>query len=375
MTTRQQALALVSWLRVNNLTGMDHPEANYRNLRNCLIGHALSDKDHPSLPLISSAIFCCIAERLGLQASCCAFPSHVHAAVHSPPGSTLDGEARGVDYTESMYLDPYGSIDEVTIEDLRGRLVEFGWSQGTGAFLKPTPVSIIVQRTAQNIKGTYSAIRSLNSGAERERELKQLRTGYPDLNSQLANYATMWADLMVKQASSIHWDVNMDTFLNRFALSYSEDIWIVEKYLLPLYDLSTSAQPQRQRQDWENVRVIIDMLRNLDAREPVVTRRYTQEIIRRVKYKIGQVFRHKRYRYIGIINGWSMESSTGLPTPFYMTQDEATNQTSSDGEPQSVTGPPKTYYTCLSVSCYPRLDGSIALTSHEQETRGGPSPR
>ncbi len=84
-------LALVGWLRSNNLTGMDSPEANYRNLRNCLIGHALSEDDHPSLPIISSAIFCCVAERVGLTSSCCSIPSHVHATVFAAPGQTLTG--------------------------------------------------------------------------------------------------------------------------------------------------------------------------------------------------------------------------------------------------------------------------------------------
>jgi hypothetical protein len=91
LSTRQKALALARWLRAHNLTGMDNPHENYRNLRNCFIGHALSDPDHPSLPIISSAIFTCVAQRLGLKAFCLAFPNHVHAAVYAPAGQDLDG--------------------------------------------------------------------------------------------------------------------------------------------------------------------------------------------------------------------------------------------------------------------------------------------
>ncbi|KAK5653532.1 hypothetical protein OQA88_8791 [Cercophora sp. LCS_1] len=352
-STRQKALHLVRWLRLNNLTGMDEPETNYRNLRNCLIGHALSDPSHPSLPIISSAIFCCVADRLGMLSACCAFPSHVHASVFAPAGFTLDGVELPdpSDPPESMYLDPYGSSEEVTLADLRERLVEFGWNLGAEAFLKATPVTIIVQRTAQNIKGAYSTIRSLERSYTRETEMKRLRRGHPDLNLEAASYSAMWAELMVKQTSSAHWDANLDAFLNRFALSWSEDAWIVEKYLVPLYDRFTASQPQRQRRGWENVRAILNMLSNLDNRQPTVSRRYTQEIQERVKYKIGQVFRHKRYQYVGVINGWATNGTTALPMPHYLATEEA-QQDGAGTEEEGVTdnarqGPGKTYYTCL----------------------------
>ncbi len=351
MSTREKALSLVRWLRTNNLTGMDAPEPNYRNLRNCLIGHALSDERHPSLPIISSAIFCCVGERLGLTCSCCAFPSHVHASVIAPPGLTLDGEEETNPNAEmeSMYLDPYGSDEEVTVSDLRVRLVEFGWTQGAEAFLKTSPVPIIVQRTAQNIKATYSRVQSLPDGDPAELEMKRLRAGHPDLNLEAAVYASMWAELMMKQTTSLHWDTNLDAFLNRFALSWSEDAWIVEKYLLPLYDRFIESQPhQRQRAGWENVRAILGMLDNLDNRQPTVNRRYTQEIRSRVQYKIGQVFRHRRYQYIGIINGWAAMGTTALPTPHYLTTEDAEEEAANEAEPaESRRRIAKTYYTCL----------------------------
>ncbi|KAK1753508.1 Transglutaminase-like superfamily-domain-containing protein [Echria macrotheca] len=335
MSTRQKALVLVSWLRRQNLTGMDHAELNYRNLRNCLIGHALSEEEHSSLPIISSAIYCSIAERVGLDASCCAFPSHVHAAVHSPLGETLDGDQRDETFSEIMYLDPFGSSEEVTIQDLRERLVEFGWREGTDAFLKPTPVSVIVQRTVQNIRETYSTYRSLEGTGQRQREyeLSRLRSGIPGLNMDLAAYAVKWAELMIRPANSDHWGLGLDLFLHRFALTYKEDIWLIEKYLLPLYDQSLATQPGRQRESWENVRTVIEILENLDSRLPVPSRRYTREIEQRVLYKVGQVFRHRRYGYIAIINGWALKGS-GLVTTEPMPE---------DGDSSG----PKTFYSCM----------------------------
>ena len=353
MSTREKALCLVRWLRAKNLTGMENQEANYRNLRNCFIGHALSEDKHESLPIISSAIFCCVAERLGIRASCCAFPSHVHASVLAPAGQTLDGAYVDDPNAEldSMYLDPYGSDEEVTLEDLRSRLVEFGWTQGPEAFLKASPVPIIVQRTAQNIKASYSQIQSLSDDDPTEYGMKRLRTGHPDLNLEAAMYASMWADLMVKQATNAHWDTNLYQFLNRFALSWGEDAWIVEKYLVPLYDtfINSQAQP-RQRAGWESVHDILAMLHNLNNRQPDVHRRYTEEIHSRVLYKIGQVFRHKRYNYIGIINGWTASNIQPLPTPHYLTAEEADDESyDASVDPSGVKKSPRTYYTCLYV--------------------------
>ncbi|KAK1830543.1 hypothetical protein QBC39DRAFT_353834 [Podospora conica] len=353
-TTRQKALSLVRWIRERNLTGMDNPEADYRNLRNCFIGHALSDDRHESIPIISAAIFCCVAERLGLTSSLCAFPSHAHASVFSTPGFTLDDIKVDVgtpsSEMECMYLDPFGSDHEVNMDDLRDRFIEFNWALGAEAFLKASPVTIIVQRTAHSIRDTHATIQHVAVDTAREKDMKRLRSGHPDLNLEAAHYAAMWAELMMKQSSSFHWGTNLDAFLNRFALSWSQDAWIVEKYLVPLYDRFVAAQPpERQRIDWENVRAILRMLANLDSRRPVVSRRYTQDIRSRVRYRIGQVFQHKRYRYVGIINGWAANGTTALPTPHYeLAQEEQDRGAGADlPNGNSRREEDKTYYTCL----------------------------
>ncbi|SPQ25838.1 47cb8961-1e19-4e5d-82f0-57f1d26499a2 [Thermothielavioides terrestris] len=354
LSTRAKALTLLRWLRAKNLTGMDRPEINYRNLRNCFLGHALSEEDHPSLPLISSAIFTCIAERLGMTAFCLAFPSHVHAAVYAPPGKDLDGNDTEDEDGERkrMCLDPYGSDHEVTLSDLRLKLVDFGWTQGIEDFLRPTPVPIIIQRMAQNIKATHDTILNLADNPIRAAEMKRLRSGYPGLNLDAAVYASMWAELVMKQTSSRHWDSNLVPFLQKFALSWSEDVWIVKKYLAPLYNKFVASQNlPRQRTGWHNVNDIIRMLENIDNRLPEVNRRYTEEITARVHYKIGQVFRHRRYGYIGIINGWAAMGCTTLPMPHYLDAAEAEEEGDVIDPTLSVRetnmGPLRTYYTGL----------------------------
>ncbi|KAJ4291565.1 hypothetical protein N0V88_006163 [Collariella sp. IMI 366227] len=356
LSTREKALLLVRWLRAKNLTGMDQPEINYRNLRNCFIGHALSDESHPSLPIISSAIFVCIAKRLGMTAFCLAFPSHVHAAVYAPPGQDLDGsEADETDGEKKrMCLDPYGSDYEVTLSDLRLKLVEFGWRQGTEAFLTPSPVPIIVQRTAQNIKATHDTVQSLTDTSHLSSEMKRLRSGHPGLNLDAALYAAMWAELLMKQTSSFHWASSLAGFLHKFALSWSEDAWIVRKYLIPLYDqfMSLPANNPRPRRDgWQNPHEILAMLDNLDGRVPEVSRRYTEAISARVKHRIGQVFRHRRYGYVGVINGWAAMGSASLPMPHYLDTAEAEEEGDvydpTEAVRVGVAEVQRTYYTCL----------------------------
>lgn len=332
---------------MHKLVGMESPEENYRNLRNCLIGHALSEEEHPSLPIVSCAIFCCIAEHLGLHSLCCPVPTHVHVVVFAPVGMTLDGvkqEDPEVE-RERMYLDPFGSDDEILLSDMRFRLATFGWNVGNDALLQPSNVPFIVQRTARNIRETYSQLSNMVDDDPAATRIKELRTGNPDLNMEAMLYASMWADLLMRPATGPQWDDNLDSFLNRFALAWAEDAWIVEKYLLPLYDAYVEQQPHRRyRYGWENVREILGMLANLDSRQPTVHLRYTEQIRKNVLYKIGQVFRHKRYHYIGVINGWADAGVDSLPTPHYLATNEVDDD-STDGENTPMRS--KVYYTCL----------------------------
>ena len=369
MTPRQKALALLQWVRAQNLTGMADPETNYRNIRNCLLGQALTDPEHPSLPIISAAIYCSLAKRIGLDASCCAFPTHVHTAVRGRSGVTLDGKvpAAAADEADKMYLDPYGSSDEVGVSELRVRLVELGWNTTGGGhfFLSPSPTALIVQRTAQNLKASWSRARELmmapGSAAALD-ELKRLRSGDPELNLEAVLYSAMWAGLLVTPASSHHWDEILESFLGRFVQNFSEDAWIVEKWLMPLYDNFVRNHPRgRFRFGWQDARATLGMVHNLDARAPTVNRRYTQDICAKVRYRIGQVFRHRRYGYVGIINGWAPDDTNGLPTPHNMSMDETVDASGSDSEPVAPKrkGKRQTYYTCLWVSLPPAASASL----------------
>ncbi|KAG6014365.1 hypothetical protein E4U43_006607 [Claviceps pusilla] len=309
-TTREKALALNRWIRANGLTGMQNPERNYRNLRNCFIGQALRHEDHESTPLVSSAIFCCLASRLGLNAQCCAFPNHVHTIVSAQSGRTLDDVPfNGSGQPEPMYLDPYGADDEVAASSLENLLAHFGWQTSTDAFLAPAPPLSMVRRTAQNISSTFSRILALQDDAHPE--LSQLLRGNGALNVEASLYSAAWASLMMTPSNTFEWHDRLVNLLRRSATGWPEDAWLVEKYLWPMHAVSSSPGDAFVRHlirvlgdPWKNWQLVRDQ----DDMIPPVFRRENGGN-HAIPFKIGQVFRHRRYGWIGVITGWSDHSS------------------------------------------------------------------
>ncbi len=424
MTTRQKALALVQWVRARDLTGITYPEDNYHNLRNCLIGHALSDPDHPSLPIISCAIYACIAQRLGLRAYCTTMPGHMHVTVIAPAGQTLDGmpvpeastparpgpewppagtepdEVTGVgaaavtsptdattdgasatprrfisasafrypaleaslpDNGERMFLDPYNSAGEVGLAQLRQTVAQtnppqLGMPSPAAADLPllPAPTAAMVCRVGLNIESSWKYMSEpRNAGKARQRRVKQLRRGDSDMNAEALIYATMWALALLQPVDTTEdYDQFVDGLLARVGHTYGEDAWIIKRFLLPVYDRYVELRhngagfpPESEDdidpgdgrtdlpvrtghpfrlpiRDWTDPRIMVRMVYNLDRRRPQVSRRYTQDLRERVRFRIGQVFRHRRYHYVGIINGWAPDKPSSLPTPNNMAESE-----------------------------------------------------
>lgn len=350
MTTRQKALALNQWLRANNLTGLQNAERNYRNLRNCFLGQALRHEQHDSIPIISSAIFCCMAERLDLPAQCCAFPTHVHAIIFAEPGKTLDGVPTSQPNTprEKMYLDPYGSDDEVSINSLQGMLSRFGWQTSTDVFLAPVHPVSVAMRTARNIKATSARVSELRDQASPE--LTQLITGNDYMNMDAAHYAALWASLILMPVNVFEWEEGLEPFLRRFAKSWHEDAWLVKKYLCPIYDrfapIRERLPPRLPLQGWDDPWEILGLVGEIDNVPPPAFPR-KRDSTRPVPYRIGQVFRHKRYRWIGIINGWTDQGTRRLPMPHTVAIDETLDDSSDTDLPNIIRPRNQNFYTCL----------------------------
>lgn len=320
--TRQKAFALARWLRSNNMTGLNDPtEVTYRYLRNCLIGRALRDEHHPSLPIISAAIFSAIASRLGLEAYPCALPSHVHVTVLSPPGISLNGRPLPEEqsqHQENMFLDPYGSDEEVPLDYIYNFLSRVGIHTGYENLLGPTATDLIVMRTAQNIRASFTSFRTNERPLSQLIPMIELNRGDWARNLQPALYSMIWASIMMvpvlPENDEIRWDWQQDVrdLLTYFYEYFPEDSWLVEKYVCPMYD--TFAAPSRRQNDWElpskRVRDQIRDIRRVDSSAKPPRRRSDLAKDVHVKYHVGQVFKHKRYEYHGLILGWTVEGAS-----------------------------------------------------------------
>jgi F-box protein 21 len=319
LTIRNQALLLVAWLRSRRLVGLNGPETTYRNLRNCLLGHALLREGHNSLPIISCVIYCCIAQRIGLKASPTGFPYHVRVVI-SASERDLDGHSRGSGppgWSERMFLDPYRMDGELSEMEVRAvmrdcNIVDYPGTHNY-AWLEATP-SDLVSRNAHNILETRQQYRHASVlRADTARQLADLGHGVEaEENMERASYASFWALVYSTRIDDPLWRNQYHGLLGNIITAQMEDLWLLEKVGEELDDSYQKNDPLRRPlaySDTESARNVLRLLYNLDNRQATVHRRYAKEITSKVQFRIGQVFRHARYEYIGIIVGWDPDGT------------------------------------------------------------------
>lgn len=306
LSTREKALAVATFLRTHNLTGLDS-ELAYRDLQNNFIGVALQDREHPSLPLISVAIFCALAGRIGLDARCCGMPNHVHAMVFPGPAETLDGRpiSDGEDLPEPMYLDPYRSDVEVPVAHLREILASWGIQPlDFTRFIVDSSTSNLVLRTSRNILATVNEFREQggNTANTGHPTIRLYANPFADMDN--AFYAALWANFMLSNSMARAEGHSQRQFipliLERFERLFPMDASLVEQYICPLFQNPSDGEPWGLHQALRVVRAADQSPKQLKARDTSTARD-------RVKYKVGQVFRHKRYNYSAVITGWDIE--------------------------------------------------------------------
>ena len=154
MNGRERAVAVADFVLAQGLGGIQGDgDAHYHDLRNNFLGMALRSDQHSSLPLISVVIYCCIAQRVALDARPCGFPWHVLAIVHSANGESLSGRGLAdASVRDRMYMDPFRSASEVQVETLVAQLASMGVSQVEhDRLLDVAPTAEIVSRCARNI--------------------------------------------------------------------------------------------------------------------------------------------------------------------------------------------------------------------------------
>ncbi|KAH0558805.1 hypothetical protein GP486_004559 [Trichoglossum hirsutum] len=322
LSPRKKALELASFVQENNLTGLES-ESAYRDLYNNFIGTALQDEDHPSIPLVSVAIYCCIAKRLGIDARPCGFPFHAIAMVYPPEGRTLDGMCISPEQANSsnrlvdsppnqgqgpMYLDPFYSNKETLTSDLESRLAVIGVAKDKySMYLNSSPTSEIVLRTARNI---FCSIQEFHKSII-DTDIGNTRPPYSiralaDIDD--AFYAALWASIVLGASLpsdrshcgliSILGRQCLPRIVKHFEHQNPTDVTLVERYILPMF---CDEQRDEQRDN------LLEATRVMRAGDVIPKKVVMRDSSTAVKYKVGQVFRHRRYGYLGVITGWDVE--------------------------------------------------------------------
>ncbi|TQB69907.1 hypothetical protein MPDQ_001268 [Monascus purpureus] len=286
LTPRVKALLVASFLRENNLTGIESGR-DYHCLEHNFLGFALSDPGHNSLPLISAAIYCYVAQNLGLNARPCGFPFHVHVIVIPPSGLDMDGNKLedGI-LGQPLYMDPFRSDRETPISDLENQLNFLGASSVEKAnFLGESLTSEIVLRCGKNI---------LNS-VEQISQLPNPHLVPVDVAS--ARYAAFWSSMLFTGASRPMDLRNYLPWLMEIVVTeFPSDVYLIEKHILPLF---------QGMLEYDDILDGLHVMQAVDGLPKQVRRRTVRN--KTVLYRIGQVFQHRRYGYRAIITGWDAE--------------------------------------------------------------------
>lgn len=303
LSPREKASTLATYLRENGYKGVT--DASYRALPNSFIGLVLASENHESLPLISVAIYCAVARRVGLDARPCGFPGHVYTLVYAPRFHDLDGKYKpsSSHELEYIYLDPFRSRDEVDCNSLEQTLRQMGVPQSEYRyFLSGATTREMVLRTARNIMSSVQTTRQAEAGL---RGIQWIHT-HPDLDS--AFYSSIWSMLILGPAPDSPGLSSANTrrrqylpyLLEHFQTHFPWDVTLLEHYVIPMF----FDQPEGQR-----LLQFVHTMHQVDAvRKPILAR---DEKTVNVTFKVGQLFQHKRYRYEGVITGWDVSCDAG----------------------------------------------------------------
>lgn len=292
-TLREKASTIAAYLLDENLVGLSENQ-RYMDVRNSLLSVALTHPDRPSLPLISTVLYCAVAKRLGLDAKPCGFPTHVYTIVSAPPGYDLDGNMVSKDGdpgSSTLYLDPFQSAKPKPLIQLQETLANMGiHTSDCGSFLEPASDIAIVMRCAKNI---INAVQELHVDSHGDETL--------EFEPGTALYASMWCLILLSGSET---SPNQDAverkrsflplLIKLFESHHPFDATLVLDYVIPMFDCS----PQR------------DILRNyicdVFSKDSIPKQHKLRQQSGRSepKYFLGQLFRHRRYGYKGMIYGW-----------------------------------------------------------------------
>jgi len=294
LNVEQKSVFIVRTLRERGVVGNAN-EAEYHAMQNNFLSNALLGHDKSSLPLQSTAIFVSVAKRLGLAANACNFPTHIYSMV-----ATQEPDA--------IYLDPWRHDRVVNTDILHTQLQAVGIpTNAHDQYLAPALPRDIVLRTGRNIMRSW------------EEQRRGALTANADVDYDLAFYSFLWSVLLVGGNENPETNIHrrrsyLPYLLESFQTSFPEDAGLVEHYISRMFE----HHPNR-----DDFFKLTTEMRTGDRNARPIMRRDSKA--RGVRYRVGQVFQHKRYGYVGVIVGWDTKCAAGEPWIAQMSVDALPN--------------------------------------------------
>jgi F-box protein 21 len=295
MTARQKATTIAAFLLQRNWVGIsdDRP---YHSLDHMFLGVALFSSNRNSVPLISAVIYCYVVREFGLQAQPISYPFHVHALVTLPrdSGEDLDGKPLDPIHPPERYstrthlfMDPFNSAEPVPISSLRSQLrfiVPQNTTEQIESYLAPASATDLTVRAAHNILAAPS------------------HYNQPPLFDVPVS-STAWGALLClvllptrQQPGQLMHHLHVVT--QHHVAHFDHDVRLFQDFLMPIAArLSVSAEAHAG---------ILERLyaRDLTPKTPKVRSGAESHGNDGVRYRVGQVFRHRMRGYLAVIYGW-----------------------------------------------------------------------
>ena len=300
LSTRELALALAQYLNARSFYSVPMGHTDYYDIRNNFIGMALERPENKGIPLIYVSTYCVIAQRLGLDAHLCAFPTHVYAIIYPPEGKDLNGKTlKFAGEREALYIDAYKQFDhEASIDTLREELIELEVPRRErDPFFVPTATIDIIRRCCRNITNCIQYERVDN---------RHTATEYQSMDHDSVTYLVLWATIIAGEPEPFrsfprrYGQVSL--LRNQIELNYAWDVGLFEDLIIPMFVGHVEQRSLEQ---------LVAACRLEDVTPPTPMSR-SAAINEEVKYKIGTFFKHRRYHYEATVIGW--DSACAAPT-------------------------------------------------------------